>query len=57
MPNNIESCFNSEEKESKSIQVLKRSSIAEHLVNHPTCTDSYNRDIFKTIKNCKNCLI
>ena len=39
VPKSIESYCNSEEKETKSTQVLnafKRSSITKHLVNHPT---------------------
>ena len=53
----IEGYCNLEEKETKSTQVLnalKRSSIAEHLVNHPTCANNYKRDRFKIIKSCKN---
>ena len=57
IPKSIESYCNSEEKETKSTQVLnalKRSSIAENLINHPTCANYYNRDRFKIIKSCNN---
>ena len=57
VPKSVESYCNSEEKECKSTQVLnalKRSSIAEHLVNHPNCANNYNRNRFKIIKSCNN---
>ena len=57
VPKSVESYCNSEEKERKSTQVLnalKRSSIAEHLVNHPNCANNYNRNRFKIIKSCNN---
>ena len=57
IPKSIERYCISKEKESKSTQVLnalKRSSIAEHLVNHPNCANNYNRDRFKIIKSCYN---
>ena len=57
IPKSIESYCNSEEKEGKSTQVLvalKHFSIAEHLVNYPTCANSYNIDRFEIIKNCNN---
>ena len=34
------------------VNTLKRSAIAEHLVNNPDCTSNYNFKIFKNIKNC-----
>ena len=57
IPKSIESYCNSKGKETKSTQVAnasKRSSIAEHLVKHPTCANNYNRDRFKIINRCKN---
>ena len=52
IPKIIEKYSISEEKESKSIQVLnalKSSPIAKDLVPHPTCTNSYNLDRFKVV--------
>ena len=33
---------------------LKRSSIAEHLLNNHTCAENVNIDRFKIIKSCDN---
>ena len=38
----------------KVLNASKRSSIAEHLVNNPTCANNYNIKRFKIIKTCSN---
>ena len=38
----------------KVLNVAKRSSIAQHLINNPTCANNYNMDRFKIIKTCNN---
>ena len=39
---------------SKIINVSKRSSIVEHLVNNSACANNYNVNVFKIIKNCSS---
>ena len=44
IPKSIEDYCNSKETKSTHVlNVLKCSSIAEHLVNHQTCANNYNR--------------
>ena len=38
----------------KVLNVSKRSSTADHLVNNSTCVNSYNLNRFKIIKTCSN---
>ena len=38
----------------KVLNASKRSSIAQHLINNPTCAKSYNINRFKIIKTCNN---
>ena len=57
VPKSIEEFCKTSNKETKSIRVLnasKRSSIAEHLVKNPDCSNNYSLERFKIIKNCYN---
>ena len=57
VPKSIEEFCKTSNKETKSIRVLnasKRSSIAEHLVKNPDCSNNYSLGRFKIIKNCYN---
>ena len=38
----------------KALNASKRSFIAQHLINNPTCANNYNMNRFEIIKNCKN---
>ena len=38
----------------KVLNVAKRSSIAQHLINNPTCANNYDMNRFKIIKICNN---
>ena len=49
VPNRVENFCFSDKKDDIPVKVLnasKRSSIAEHLVNNPTCANSYNINRF-----------
>ena len=57
IPKSVEKFCDLENKEVISVKVLnasKRSSIAEHLTNNPTCATNYNLNRFRIIKNCNN---
>ena len=45
---------NKENKSTRVVNALKRSVIAEHLVNNIDCASNYNLKIFKTNNNCFN---
>ena len=57
IPRCVVNFLGSTEKEAKSFQImnaLKRSSIAEHLVNDNTCAEHFYLDWFKITKTCGN---
>ena len=57
VPKNVESFGFLDNKDiipAKVLNASKRSSIAQHLVNNPTCANKYDMNRFKIIKNCKN---
>ena len=56
-PTSVENFYFSDKKDGmpvKDLNVSKRSSIAEHLVNNSTCANSYNLNRFKIVKTCSN---
>ena len=57
IPKSLESFCCLENKDiipAKVLNVAKRSSIAQHLINNPTCANNYDMNRFKIIKNCNN---
>ena len=57
IPKSVERFCDLKNKDVIPVKVLnasKRSSIAEHLTNNPTCATNYNLNRFRIIKNCNN---
>ena len=57
IPKSVESfcCLdNIDDIPDKVLNAFKRSSIAQHLINNPTCANNYNMNRFKIIKTCND---